>query len=154
MKKIISILFIFGCMLLLSGCGSANIEGQLKDLMIQIYADIADEEKPMGLTTIDIDKMNIEGFLGTSEIDFMDALASEPMVGSIAHSVVLIRMKDNANIEDAKTKIKENVNPRKWICVGVEKEDVIIDSRGDLIIVVIIEDEDIREKINEGFKSL
>ena len=41
---------------------------------------------------------------------YEEILASEPMMGSIAHSVVLVRIKDGANIEDAKTKIKENVN--------------------------------------------
>ena len=33
------------------------------------------------------------------------------MIGSIAYSVVLVRMEENANIEDAKTKIKESTKP-------------------------------------------
>ena len=51
-------------------------------------------------------------------------------------------------------KIKENVNPRKWICVGVEKEDVIIKNKGDLIIVIIIEDATGRESIDKAFDAL
>ena len=76
------------------------------------------------------------------------------MIGSIAHSVVLVRVEDNANVEDVKNKIKENVNPRKWICVGVEKEDVIIKNKGNLIIVIIVGDETTRTKIDEAFNNL
>ena len=38
-------------------------------------------------------------YLGTSDIEFEEALASESATGSIAHSVVLVRVKDNANVE-------------------------------------------------------
>ena len=37
---------------------------------------------------------------------------------------------------------------------GVEKEDVIIKNKGDLIIVIIIEDEVGRETIEKGFDKL
>ena len=50
--------------------------------------------------------------------------------------------------------IKENVNPRKWVCVGVEKDDVIIKNKGDLIIVIIVEDTQTREKLEKGFDEL
>ena len=46
-------------------------------------------------------------------------------MGSIAHSVVLLRAKPNSDIESIKTKIKESINPRKWICVGVDEKDII-----------------------------
>ena len=76
------------------------------------------------------------------------------MIGSIAHSVILIRTEKDADIASMKETILENVNPRKWICVGVEKEDVIIKNKGDLLIVIIIEDEVGRKSISEGFDKL
>ena len=63
-------------------------------------------------------------------------------------------MEENADIEDAKTKIEENVDPRKWICAEVEKDDVIVKSKGDLIILIMVENETLREKIEEGFDNL
>ena len=51
-------------------------------------------------------------------------------------------------------KIKENVNPRKWICVGVEKEDVIVKNKGNLIILIMVKDETTRNKIEQGFDKL
>ena len=76
------------------------------------------------------------------------------MMGSIAYSVVLVRMKDGADIEAAKTKIAETVNPRKWVCVEVAKEDVIVKNKGDLIILIMVKDEATRTKIEQGFNNL
>ena len=57
-------------------------------------------------------------------------------------------------MEALKQKIFDNCNPRKWVCVGVEKEDVIIKSKGDLIVVIIVEDTDVRTKIDNSFGNL
>ena len=53
----------------------------------------------------EVTEENIEYYLGTKDIEYKEALASESGVGSIAHSVVLVRMKDGSDIEDAKQKI-------------------------------------------------
>ena len=138
----------------LTGCGSDNVEGKLEDLMADVYADIPDDEKPMMLMNTEVNEENIEYYLGTDDIDYESALASESGVGSIAHSVVLVRVKDGENVEEVKEEIKENVDPRKWICVGVEKEDIIVKSRGNLVVLIMVEDETTREKLEEAFDNL
>lgn len=153
-KKLKTLIIALILVLTITGCGSKNIEGNLEDIMTKVYSDIKEEERPMGLANTEVTSENIEYYLGTSEIEYESALASESMIGSIAHSTVLIRTKENADIEAIKTKIKENVDPRKWICVGVEKEDVIIKNKGDLIIVIIVEDQTTREKLDKGFDNL
>ena len=156
-KKISLVVMVVAC-LLLTACGTKNkeqnIEGTLDEIMTKVYADILESERPMSLTNIEVNEDNIEGFLGTSDIEYDSILASEPMISSIAHSVVLIRTKENADIEAIKTKIKENINPRKWICVWVEPEDVIIESKGNLIIVILVENEEHRNAIIKEFRSL
>jgi len=152
MKKILLTLLIG--LFCLTGCGSQNVEGTLEELMTKVYDGISEENLPMGLTNMEINEENIEGFLGTTDIEYTEAIASESMVGSIAHSVILLRTKDTKNIEEVKNTIKESVNPRKWVCVGVEKEDVIIKNKGDLIIVVIVENTETREAIEKGFDEL
>lgn len=146
---LVSVFSLFG----LTGCGSENVEGSLEDLMTKMYQDIPEDQRPMLANTV-IDEENIEMFLGTSEIEYEEALASEPMMGSIAHSVVLLRTKDNADIEAIKTKLKESVDPRKWICVWVEEDDVIVTNRGNLIVLIMVEDENTRTKLEEGFNNL
>lgn len=159
MKKVLFLSLILCCLFLITGCGSQNsndklVEGTLEDIMAKLYDGIAEENLPMGLTNIEINEENIEGFIGTSEVEYKEAIASESMVGSIAHSVVLLRAKDTKDVEKIKTAIKENVNPRKWICVGVEEDDVIVDSKGDLVVLILINDETTRLEIEKGFNEL
>ncbi len=152
-------LFVLSALLLvgLTGCGEEkNLDMSLEDIMTSLYADIPEDERPMlgNINVLQDVPDNIEYYIGTTDIEYEEILASEPMMGSIAHSVVLVKMKDGADIETAKEKILDTVNPRKWVCVGVEKEEVIIKSKGDLIILIIMEDENIRTKIEEGFDKL
>lgn len=162
-KKIGIIALLAFLTISLVGCGKEentekvaekNVEGTLEDIMTKLYDGIADEDKPMMLGNIELNEENIEGFVGTSDIEYKEAIASESMVGSIAHSVVLLRTKDGADVEDVKKKIKDNVNPRKWICVGVEPDDVIVKSKGDLVVLILIENAAIRETIDKNFNEL
>lgn len=159
-KKILTLLLVCIPLISLTGCSEQNIEGELSDLMTSIYSDvytdIPEEERPMlgNINVLEEAPDNIEYYIGTKDIDYEEIYVSEPMMGSIAHSVVLVRMKDGSNIEEAKTKIKENVDPRKWICVEVPEEDVIVKNKGNLIILIMVADETTREKIEEGFDNL
>ena len=155
MKKISILLLIVLSIFIFTGCTKKekNIEGTLEELMTKVYSDIAEENRPMMLTNTEVNEENIEYYLGTTDIEYTEALGSESGVGSIAHSVVLLRAKDNANIEEIKTKIKENINPRKWICVGVEEKDVIVESKGNLIILIMSSEFNV-EKIETEFDKL
>lgn len=135
----------------LTGCGEKQVEGTLEEIMTKVYADIPEDERPMLLTNIKISDENIENYLGTKDIDYKEAMASESATGSIPHSVVLVRMNDGANIEEAKKKIEENANPRKWICV--EAEDVVVKNKGNLIILIMSTKDKI-EKIENSFNNL
>lgn len=143
--------------LILVGCGKEeakdkNIEGSLSDIMTKVYAELPEDKRPMGLTNMEVNAENIEGFLGTSDIEYEEALASESMVGSIAHSVVLVRVAKDADVEETKKFIKENVNPRKWICVGVEEDQVIVKNKGNLIILIMAAENS--DKLEAGFDAL
>ena len=119
--------------------------------MDKVYTLIPEEERPMMLTNIEVNDENIESFLGTKDIEYEEALASESGVGSIAHSVVLVRVKDNADVEAIKDKIEKKINPRKWVCV--EAEEVEIESKGNLIIVIMSSEQN-AEKIEKSFNNL
>ena len=156
LKRLCTIVMVGIGLFLVTGCDKkeANIEGTLEELMTKVYTEIPEENRPMMLMNTEVNSENIEYYLGTSDIEYKEALASESGVGSIAHSVVLVRVEDNANIEDIKTKIKENVDPRKWVCVGVEKDDLIVENKGNLIILIMVEDETTRNTLQEGFNNL
>lgn len=126
----------------------------LESLMTKLYEGISEENRPMMLMNTEVNEENIEYYLGSTDIEFESALASEPGIGSIAHSVVLVKTKENADIKSIKTKIKENINPRKWVCVGVEDEDIVVESKGDLVLLLLIEDETTRNTIKDAFNNL
>ena len=143
--------------LILVGCGNKkakveNIEGSLEDIMTKVYANLPEDQRPMGLTNIEVNAENVEGFLGTADIEYKEALASESMIGSIAHSVVLLRVEDESQVDNVMAQIKENVNPRKWICVGVEEDQVIVKNKGNLIILIMVAENS--DKLEAGFDGL
>ena len=152
MKKLFLVVLAFMLMLTV-GCGKeTHIEGELADLMTKVYEGIKDEDKPMMLINTEVNEENVEYFLGSSDIEYESALASESGVGSIAHSVVLVRAKKGQDVEKLKNDIKESINPRKWICVGVEEDNVIVDNIGDLVILIM--DNSYPKTLHDNFKNL
>ena len=151
MKKILFMLVAVVLAVSLTGCGEKNVEGTLEEIMDKVYASVPEDQRPMMLMNTEVTEENVEMFLGTADIEFEEALASESGVGSIAHSVVLIRVKKGANVEAIKEKLENSVNPRKWICV--EAEEVEIESKGNLIIL-IMSSENTVEKIETEFNKL
>lgn len=152
-KKVLITLTVLTLFLGFTGCNqkkSDMVQGNLEEIMEQVYAGFSEDELPMFLENMEVTKDNVEGFLGTSDIEYKEALARESMTGSIAHSVVLVRMKDEASVNDAKAKLKEHVDPRKWICVGVE--NIIVESRGDLIIIIL--DDNMGDKLLKNFQNI
>ena len=119
--------------------------------MKKLYENISEEEIPL-LETVEVTKENQEYYLGNVSFNYQEALASEPVMSSIAHSVVLIRLKDTKNIESIKKEIKEKVDPNKWICVGVEDKNVIVVSKGNLILLVM--DDEYATQIRDNFLNL
>ena len=153
MKKIFSLFVLLLLVLGLSGCNKQpNIEGSLSSIMKSLYSGV--ENKPTALKNYHIGKDEIERYIGTSDIKWKEAIASESQIMSIAHSVVLIRMSSDAttkDIQDAKNLIMEKANPNKWICVGADEK--IVESNGNLIILIMTRS-DIAPIIQENFLAL
>lgn len=127
-----------------------NVEGTLEEIMTKLYAGIGEDELPMMLGNIEVAKEDIQYYIGTNEVSYKGALVSESGVGSIAHSVVLLRLNDAADAENVVSKVKESADPRKWLCV--EAENVIVKSKGDL--VVLIMSNELAPKLEENFDGL
>ena len=153
MKKIGYVFMITMICFLFIGCGKnqSNIQEPLSDVMKKLYENISEDEMPL-LETVEVTKENQEYYLGNVSFNYQEALASEAVMSSIAHSVVLIRLKDTKNIESIKKEIKEKVDPNKWICVGVEDKNVIVVSKGNLILLVM--DDEYATQIRDNFLHL
>ncbi len=151
--KKISLLLILSISLIgFTACGKKELtpEQDLETIMEDLYAGISDEDKPM-LFNKEITEEEKSYFLGTEDIEFEEAFASDAAISSIPHSVVLLKVKEGTDVEKVKEQIKENADPRKWICVEAEK--VIVKNKGNLIIL-IMSSEDMAEKIETNFSKL
>ncbi len=134
-----------------------NLEGSLEDILAKIYdtAKVSDDFKEFtkgGLVTTEITEDRVAYYLGKEGIEFESAIASEPMINVNPYSLCLVRVKEGADIEQIKKDIKENVDPRKWICVGVEEENVIVDNVGDVIILIMSNNE--AKALHDAFLAL
>jgi hypothetical protein len=139
------------------GKGSGKLDGSLEEIMDKIYetADVDDNFKEYvksGLQKEEVTTERAEYFLGKADIEFDSALASEPMIQPGAYSMVLVRVKEGADVEKIKTEIKENVNPMKWICVGVKEENIIVDSIGDVVFLVMSDEQ--AKPLHDAFLAL
>lgn len=121
---------------ILDGLDLVHEKNSLADIMERIYAGV-ETQMPKTMNTVITDD-NAEYFLGLKNLDGIEeALASDSMMWSQAHSVCLVRVKDGEDVDKMKEAIRTQVNPRKWICVGVDPEDVIVENRENLILLVI-----------------
>lgn len=80
-----------------------------------------DEELPMlGEMTLEDPEM-FSWLTFVEYIEGAEGMVSEPMMGSIAHSFVLVRVPEGTDAADFAAQMEANCDPRKWICVEAEK---------------------------------
>ncbi len=153
MKKIkrLSVLLVMLIgVVFLTGCGNKNVEGTLPEIMEKLYEGISEDEMPMMTENIELNDENFVNYAFVDDVNYSEALVSESMITSTAHSVVLIRLEDAKDSEKVVEELKEKANPRKWICV--EAENTYVLSKGDL--VVLIMSNELAPRIKENFENL
>ncbi len=133
-------LAVIALLLCMSGCKKKTASDPFQDMTLTQILDklyeTADLELP-ALTTTVITAENQAYYLGDGAISYKDAIASEPLINAIAYSVCLVRLNSAGDSESVQKSIRENVNPNKWICVGVEEQNVIVSGAGDVVILIM-----------------
>lgn len=124
------------CVMLLDGLDIVHEKDSLKGIMDRIYEGVDASMPDTGYT--DITDENAQYFLGLENLDGInEALASDAVMCPVVHSVCLVRVSDGGDVEAVKEEIRTKVNPAKWVCVGIAREEVIVESRGNLILLVM-----------------
>lgn len=142
-----------GCSAAANGNGGAANPFDGKDLetiLEELYANV--EVDIPSLVTTPITAENEAAFLGTTGLKLQEGIASEPAISAIAYSVCLVRLEQGEDVAAAVKAIQENVNPAKWICVQVDPQNVIVDSAGDVIILIMTDE--FAGALHESFTSL
>lgn len=118
----------------------------LEDIMATIYEGV---ETPRVMNT-EITAENFSYFLNMDAISGVEGLASDAMIGSIAHSVVLLRVPETEDIKSIAKDVEKNANPRKWICVQAEQVTV---TYKDDVILLVMSNKEVADALVANFKN-
>lgn len=152
MKKVFAMLLavtMLGAMF--AGCGKKDepakepLQGTMEENINKVI-----EQKPVdfmaGIAPLDITDTSEDGlwalnnYTGLKNADkISDAAVYEAMVGSLAFSTVMVRVKDAADAEAVAKEMNEGINPRKWVCV--EADQKMVAGYGDVILLVMLSSE-------------
>lgn len=159
MKKLLSVsLALCLTLTLFAACGNSKGEttppaetaapeftGTMAELLDKIVA-ARPVEFSGEILTIDLGDTSEEGLwslqshtgLETGE-SLADAAFFEPMMGSIAYSMVAVRVKPGEDVKAVAQAMVEGINPRKWVCV--EANDIRCATAGDVALFVMLDDQ-------------
>lgn len=146
MKKWICLLLVLCIALSLSACRrkkAAPLAGTMEENVNSIM-----EKNPAefmgGLMPVDLTDTSEEGLWAlknytglTSAEKITDVAVYEPMTGSQAFSLVLVRVADEKDAKMVAQQMKDNIDPRKWICAGADQ--VMAAGYGDTVLFIMLD---------------
>ena len=159
MKKMISMLLALILVLGLTACGGNNtpateapteapteavvkVEGTMEELLNKIVekqpVEFMGGTMPIDLTDTSEDGLwMIKNYTGLDNADSIcEAAFFEPMMGSMAYSMVMVRTAEGADVKTVAEGMKNGIDPRKWICV--EADDLQVVSYGDVVMLIMV----------------
>ena len=127
-------------------------EGDIKSMIKTIYSTSNTTLPSLETMKIDMsDNNTVSSYTSLKDnSDVEMVIVSEPLMSSQAYSLVVIKLKNGANIDSIKNQIYENINMRKWICVSAEKLYI---TNYDNVIFYVMSDEESAKSIYNSFKD-
>lgn len=124
--------------------------GDIKKMLETIYKNLANELPKLTTEEINLKESElVESLTGLKSTDDINTLVvSEPVMGSQALEVAVIKTKEKADITSMMQYIKDNVDMSRWICVSAEKLYIV--NSGDVIFMVMA-DSDWAKSIYDEF---
>ena len=122
-----------------------SVEGTMEELLNKVV-----EQNPVefmgGVMPVDVADTTEDGiwavkyFTGLDNAEqITEAAAFEPMMGSIAFSMVMVRVAEGADAKAVAESMKAGIDTRKWICV--EANDLMVAGYGDVVMLIMVSSE-------------
>ena len=113
---------------------TGTMEENVNKIMEQNPAEFMGGQMPVDLQdTTEEGLWALKGFTGLDSAEkIKDIAVYEPMTGAQAFSLVLVRVTDKAEARNVAQQMKDNIDPRKWICAMADQvmaagyEDVVM----------------------------
>ena len=157
MKKFTAIALVLTMALsLFAGCGAAEtpateapteapkpvLEGTLEENLNKIV-----EKQPVefmgGVMPVDIADTSEDGLWAVKYYTGLDSAENiteaaffEPMMGSIAYSMVMVRVAEGTDAKAVAESMKSGIDTRKWICV--EADDMMVAGYGNVVMLIMV----------------
>ena len=155
MKKIFAMLLTVVMMFGLVACGgktaepttapteaTAKVEGTMEELLNKVVeiqpVEFMGGTMPIDLTDTSEDGLwNIKYNTGLDSAEGLtDAAVFGPMMGSMAFSMVMVRIAEGTDVKTVAEGMKNGIDPRKWICV--EADDLKVAGFGDVVMLIMV----------------
>ena len=140
---------------ILGGCagGETGPAGTAAEIADEIFAESGVESFGMAQDLAKAEDR--EFYLGSADYaEFADSVVITPMISIDTRMLYIIKAADQGDVEAINTKMEENIDPTRLICVTFHLDDVVIDSRGDVIFMTINSNAEQRASLVEAFKSI
>ena len=155
MRKIVPLMItITALTVILAGCGGESAPiGTAAEIADKIFNESGVES--FGISQPLEKDEDLEFMLGSADYPtFADAVVIMPMISIDTRVLYVIKAEDKGDVEEIKTMLDENIDPARLICVTFSLEDVVIDSRGDVIFMTINSNQEQREALAEAFDTI
>ena len=152
MKKFLSVMLVLTMVLSMAACGgkknqeteapALSVSGTMEELLNKTI-----EQRPVefmgGVIPVDLTDSTEDGLWAIKSYTGLDsaeniteAAAFEPMMGSMAFSMVLVRVAEGADAKTVAESMKSGIDTRKWICV--EADDLKVAGFGDVVMLIMV----------------
>lgn len=157
MKKILSMILALSLVLSLAACGgntapettepateaAVSVDATCEELVNSII-----EKQPVefmgGIMPVDLTDTSEDGlwaikyFTGLQDASQITEIAVyEPMMGSVAFSMVMVRVAPEAGSKTVAENMKNGIDTRKWICVGAD--DMLVAGYADMVMLIMLD---------------
>jgi len=152
MKKFLSVMLVLTMVLSMAACGgkknqeteapALSVAGTMEELLNKTI-----EQRPVefmgGVIPVDLTDSTEDGLWAIKSYTGLDsaekiteAAAFEPMMGSMAFSMVMVRLAEGADAKAVAEAMKSGIDTRKWICV--EADDLKVAGFGDVVMLIMV----------------
>ena len=143
MKKLIVLMLVLALVVSMAACGDKSavkepLTGTMEENVMKIM-ELAPVEFMGGVIPVDLtDADTVKYFTGLSSGEKLtDVAVYESMTGSQAFSLILARVAEESEAEAVAKEMTENIDTRKWICVGADEK--VVAGYGDTVMFIMLD---------------
>lgn len=127
---------------------TADMPEEEKEKLLDLLGKLVDGVTGEMAVMTDAVPADMQEYYAIPDVDGLYAVVNAPLMSSIAYEVVLMEVPEGTDAETVADQMRENLNPRKWICV--EAEETWVKTSGQYVLSVMAA-KDMADQIADNF---